>query len=114
MKSLLFTLLIVPFTLIAQQDMEKNLDAAYQNAKKGVYWALANLPEKKVRIQTDLIADEKLYSTVKLEKEYEGIKIISTGYYNTTEITITIYRSNDGLIREGYIKPAAADSLSKE
>ncbi len=114
MKSLVLILFLVPFTLIAQQDMEKNLDTAYQNAKKGVYWALANIPEKKARIQSDLIADERLYSSVKMEKEYEGIKITSTGYFNTTEISITIYRSNDGLVKEGYIKQAAADSLNIE
>ena len=98
----------------AQQGMEKNLDSAYQNAKKGVYWALANIPESKSRLQSDLIADEKLYATVKLEKEYEGIKIISTGYHNTTEISVTIYRSNEGLVKEGYIKPFPADSTGSE
>lgn len=111
MKSLFLILFFIPFTLLAQQRMENNLDAAYQNAKKGVYWALANIPESKSRLQSDLIAEEKLYASVKLEKEYEGIKIVSTGYFNTTEISITIYRSNEGLIKEGYIKPEPVDSL---
>ncbi len=114
MRSLFLILFLVPFTLQAQQGMEKNLDVAYQNAKKGVYWALANIPENKVRLQSDLVADEKLYATVKLEKEFEGIKIVSTGYYNTTEISIAIYRSTDGLIKEGYLKPVPQDSLSEE
>ncbi len=114
MRSLFLILFLISFTLQAQQEMEKNLDAAYQNAKKGVYWALANIPEKKARLQSDLIADEKLYATVKLEKEFEGVKIVSTGYHNTTEISITIYRSTAGLIKKGYIKPVSSDSLSTE
>ncbi len=114
MRALFLILFLVPFSLQAQEGMEKNLNTAYQNAKKGVYWALANIPESKSRLQSDLIADEKLYASVKLDKEYEGIKIVSTGYYNTAEISITIYRSTDGLIKEGYIKPDPADSLSSE
>lgn len=114
MKSLFFILFLIPFTLFAQQDMENNLNTAYQNAKKGIYWALANIPDNKSRIQSDLIAEEKLYATVKLEKEYEGIKIVSTGYHNTTEISIVIYRSNEGLIKEGYIKQEPPDSLSND
>ncbi len=47
MKSLLILLFIVPMTIYAQKGMEKNLDTAYQNAKKGIYWALANIPESK-------------------------------------------------------------------
>ncbi len=104
MKSLLIFLFFIPSLLLAQQEMEKNLDAAYQNAKKGIYWALANIPESKSRLESDLIADEKLYSSVKLEKEFNGIKIESKGYYNGIEISITIYRSTDGLIKDGYIK----------
>ncbi len=114
MKSLFLILFLIPLTLQAQQSMEKNLDVAYQNAKKGIYWALANIPANKARLQRDLIADEKLYATVKLNKEYEGIKIESIGYYNTTEISITLYRSMDGLIKEGYIKPELSDSLSSK
>ena len=114
MKSLLILLFLVPMTIYAQKGMEKNLDTAYQNAKKGIYWALANIPESKSRLQSDLIADEKLYASVKLEKEYEGVKIVSTGYHNTTEISITIYRSNEGLIKEGYLKPVSADSVGLE
>jgi len=113
MKSFFLILFLVPFAVYPQKEMEKNLDAAYQNAKKGVYWALSNIPEKS-RLQSDLIADEKLYASVKLEKEYEGIKIETTGYYNTIEISITIYRSTEGLVRDGYIKPIPADSINTE
>ncbi len=114
MRTLLLFCILFPFVLTAQQEMEQNLDIAYQNAKKGIYWALSNIPENKLRLQSDLIAEEKLYASVKLEKEYEGIKIESTGYYNTTEISVTIYRSTEGLIKEGYLKSPPADSLSVE
>lgn len=103
MKILLLILFLFPAAAFSQQAMENNLNSAYQNAKKGIYWALANIPENKSRIQSDLISEEKLYATVKLEKEFNGIKIVSTGFNNSTEITITIYRSTDGLIKDGYI-----------
>jgi hypothetical protein len=104
MKLFLSFIFLLSFISYAQQDMEKNLDAAYQNAKKGVYWALANIPVKRAGLKNDLIADEKLYSSVKLDKEFNGIKIVSKGYYNTTEVSITIYRSDDGLVKDGYLK----------
>jgi hypothetical protein len=114
MKFLFLFICLLPLTISAQQQMESNLNTAYQNAKKGIYWALANIPENKSRIQSDLIAEEKLYASVKLEKEYEGVKIVSIGYHNTTEISIVVYRSNEGLIKEGYIKQEPPDSLSTE
>ena len=104
MKSLFILFAFLPSLVYAQQEMEKNLDAAYQNAKKGIYWALANIPEKKSRLESDLVADEKLYSSVKLEKEFNGIKIESKGYYNTIEVSVTLYRSIDGLMKDGYLK----------
>jgi hypothetical protein len=104
MKVFLMFIFLLPSALYPQQEMEKNLDAAYQNAKKGIYWALANIPEKKSRLETDLIADEKLYSSIKLDKQFNGIRIESKGFYNTTEISITIYRSDDGLLKDGYLK----------
>lgn len=104
MKILLLSIFIFTSISLAQTKMESNLDAAYQNAKKGVYWALTNIPEKKIRLASDLVADEKLYASVKLIKEYEGIKIISKGVFNSTEVLITVYRSNDGLLKDGYLK----------
>lgn len=104
MKNLFVLIFLIPLALYPQQDMEKNLDAAYQNAKKGIYWALANIPENKSRLESDLIADEKLYSSVKLEKQFNGIKVESKGFYNSTEISITLYRSDNGLLKDGYLK----------
>jgi hypothetical protein len=109
---ILFVVLLSP-VLFAQQDMEDNLNTAYQNAKKGVYWALGNIPEKKSRLEIDLIAEGKLYSSVKLEKEFNGIKIESTGYYNTTEVSVIVYRSNDGLIKDGYLKLPVEGDIKK-
>jgi len=90
--------------LLAQEKTEGDIDMAYQNAKKGIYWALSNIPEKKTKIEEDLIADDKLYAEVKLYKEVNGVKIISTGYYHSNKIEITIYKSYDSLREEGYIK----------
>ncbi len=104
MKILIMFILFLSAASFAQSEMERNLDAAFQNAKKGVYWALTNMPEKKLRLSNDLIAAETLYASVKLEKEYEGIKITSKGIFNSTEVSIIIYRSNDGLLKDGYIK----------
>jgi len=86
MRTFLLLCILFPFVLTAQQGMEENLDIAYQNAKKGIYWALSNIPENKQRLQSDLIADEKLYASVKLIKEFNGIKIVSKGIYNTVEV----------------------------
>ena len=49
-KAYLFTfVLIIGFSSLckAQAKNEEDIDAAYQNAKKGVYWVLQNIPEKK-------------------------------------------------------------------
>ena len=104
MKISVLYILLLSSVSFAQSEMENNLNAAFQNAKKGIYWALANIPEKKLRLSNDLIAAETLYASVKLEKEFEGIKIISKGMFNTTEVSITIYRSNEGLLKDGYLK----------
>ncbi|MCH7724356.1 MAG: hypothetical protein IIC76_13625 [Bacteroidetes bacterium] len=88
----------------AQEKIESDIDYAFQNAKKGIYWALSNIPKKKSKIESDLIADDRLYSHVRLNKEVNGVKIVSTGYYQTNKVTISIYRSNDSLEEYGYLK----------
>ncbi|HKB87902.1 MAG TPA: hypothetical protein VKD08_17120 [Ignavibacteriaceae bacterium] len=114
MRTFLLLCILFPFVLTAQQGMEENLDIAYQNAKKGIYWALSNIPENKQRLQSDLIADEKLYASVKLIKEFNGIKIVSKGIYNTVEVSVTIYRSVDGLIQDGYLTPPSPEEKKEE
>ncbi len=90
-------------TGFSQEKMESDIDYAYQNAKKGIYWALSNIPEKKSKLDNDLIADDRLYAHVRLDKEVNGVKIVSTGYYQTNKVTISIYRSNDSLKENGYL-----------
>lgn len=111
MKILLFFLFLTQI-IFSQTKIEKDIDSAYQNAKKGIYWALSNIPEKKSKLDNDLVADDKLYSSVKLEKEINGIKIESTGYFNTNEVKVTIYKSNDSLKKNGYLKEEEKKSES--
>lgn len=96
--------IILPAGINAQTKMDNEINTAFQNAKKGVYWALSNIPEKKSRIKNDLIFEDKLYCTVKLDKKINGIKIESTGFFNSNQVTVVIYKSNDSLREEGFIK----------
>ena len=106
MKVLLTIALVFFFSLVSfsQEKLESDIDYAYQNAKKGIYWALANIPEKKTKLDNELIADDKLYAEVKLIKEFNGIKVESTGYYHSNEVRIKIYKSFDSLEKDGYLK----------
>ena len=106
MKALMTIVLIYFISTfgLSQEKIESDIDFAYQNAKKGIYWALANIPEKKSKLESELIAEDKLYAVVKLYKEANGIKVESTGYFNSNEVSITIYRSNDSLEEYGYLK----------
>jgi hypothetical protein len=105
MKIYLFVIFLVFSGLVkAQSDLESDIDIAVQNAKKGIYWALNNIPEKKSKLDNDLISDDKLFSSVKLSKEINGIKIESTGFYNSYSVTLKLFRSNESLIKDGFIK----------
>ena len=107
MKSalILSLFLFLPVSLLSQAKTEQDIDVAYQNAKKGIYWALSNIPVKKATMDNDLIAEDKLYASVKLSKEVQGVKVSSKGYYQTNEVEITIYRSYESLKAEGYNVP---------
>jgi hypothetical protein len=87
-----------------QSKLGNTTDKAYQNAKKGVYWVLSNIPEEKSRISNDLISDNKLIASVKLYKKINGVEITSVGHYKTTEVQIKFYMSNDSLKADGYLK----------
>ena len=106
MRALLIfiSLLFIPVFGIAQEKLESDIDYAYQNAKKGIYWALTNIPDKKSKIEKDLIADDKLVAEVTLYKEVNGVKIISTGHYHSNKVQIKVYKSYDTLVKEGYVK----------
>ena len=99
--------LLVQFSSLAQTKTDGDIDLAYQNAKKGIYWALSNIPGKKATLDNELIAEDKLYATVKLSKEVNGVKVSSKGYYQTNQVEITIYRSYESLKSEGYNVPSA-------
>ena len=60
---------------VAQENPESKMNEAFQNAKKGVYYALSNIPDKKSNSIKELIDDDKLIAKVKLEKEVAGIRI---------------------------------------
>lgn len=95
-----------------QSSTEETLDRAFQNAKKGMYWALGNIPEKKSQADNDLIDQDRLLSSVRLFKEVNGIRIESTGYFETAEVKLTIFKSTDRLLQEGYLKPDTLVSKS--
>lgn len=106
MKTLLLSfVLLISFRTFSQTQIEDDINIAYQNAKKGIYWSLSNVPENRLRLKHDLIDKDKLYSTVQIVKEIDGVKIVSTGYNNSTEVRIKLYRSFNSLIKEGYIEP---------
>ncbi|HEY6436078.1 MAG TPA: hypothetical protein VIY47_05780 [Ignavibacteriaceae bacterium] len=109
MKGMLFFVLFLflPIGLLAQAKTDQDIDLAYQNAKKGVYWALSNIPGKKATLDNDLIAEDKLYASVKISKEVQGVKVVSTGYYQTNQVGITIYKSYESLKAEGYNVPSS-------
>lgn len=94
------------FVLIAQNKTDIDIDLAYQNAKKGIYWALSNIPGKKASLDNDLIGEDKLYASVKISKEVNGVKVNSKGFYQTNEVEITIYKSYESLKAEGYNIPS--------
>jgi hypothetical protein len=100
---IIFAIILISSLTYSQDKIESDIDFALQYAKKGIYWALANIPEKKTSLNNDLISEDRLYASVRLEKEVNGIKIESTGYYQTLEVKITIYRSNDSLKLNGYL-----------
>lgn len=101
--------LFTPNTL-SQQKLEDDIEIAYQNAKKGIYWALSNIPVKKAKLDNNLIGNDVLVANVKLSKEVQGVKVESTGYYLSNEVKILIYKSNDSLVKDGYIISPAAIS----
>ena len=100
----IFIFFILPVFIAAQNKIDDEINFAYQNAKKGIYWALSNIPEQKNRLSNELVAEDKLYCKVKLDKKINGVKVQSTGYFNTNQVTIVIYKSYDALVEEGFVK----------
>lgn len=100
----LYFLLFPFFVVIAQEKNEDEINSAFQNAKKGIYWALSNIPDSKHRLNHKLISENKLIASVKLEVEVNGIKVSSQGFNSSTEVSIKIYKSIESLQKEGYLK----------
>lgn len=107
------TFLFAPF-MLSQSKVEEDIEAALVNAKKGVYWALSNLQGKKAKFEKSLIADDKLIAKVKVSKELNGIKIESTGFSETNELSVVLYRSSESLIKDGYIKKGELETYSED
>ena len=101
---IVFVILLSAILTSAQDNPESKMNEAFQNAKKGVYYALSNIPAKKNNWNKELIDNDKLVAKVKLNKEVAGIKIESEGFYDTYEIKIILYRSYESLLKEGSIK----------
>lgn len=106
MKNIIFIFLFfIPQGILHSQTKSDSLiNKAFINAQKGIYWCLSNIPENKYRLNHDLISGNNLIATVKLDIEINGIKVTATGYQNTAEVSIKIYKSIESLKKEGYLK----------
>jgi hypothetical protein len=65
-------------------------------------------------LDQSIINEDKLLAKVRIEKELNGIRIESTGYNQTNEVTIVLYRSKDSLIKDGYVKKGDLESYTEE
>ncbi len=105
---------LLSYGLSAQAKIEEDITITLQNAKKGIYWALSNIPTKKAKVEKSIITEDKLIAKVKVTRELFGVKIESTGYYLTNELTIVLYRSSDSLLKDGYIRKGDLEVYSEE
>jgi hypothetical protein len=110
----IFYIIMFSGLIYAQSDLESDIDVTIQNAKKGIYWALNNIPEKKMKLDNDLIVEDKLIASIKLSKEINGVKVQSTGFNNSYTVTINLFRSDDSLIKDGFIKSKETGEESQE
>ena len=97
---LLFLFLCSVVSSQTNSNFEENLDHAFQNAKKGIYWALDNIPRDKKKLDNDLINDDHLIARIDLYKEVEGVRVISIGYCGTYSIASEVYRSYESLKKD--------------
>jgi hypothetical protein len=99
LAAILISFIFLPFST----EMEDELSVAFQNAKKGVYYGLSNMNSKRSKSDNQLVENNKLISKVKVSKEINGVKVEATGFNNSTEVSIIIYRSYETLVKDGYI-----------
>ena len=104
MRTLLILFAFTSLAFSQSKGFEDNLEKVFTNAKKGVYYALSNIPDRKNSMSKELIDNDKLIAKVKLSKEVNGVKVESEGFYETYRVTIEVYRSYDKLVEEGYLK----------
>jgi len=114
MKIIIFLIGLFSLTIFSQTRTDEAIDSLLINAKKGVYWGLMNIPVKKARIDKSLINNDRLIAKVRVVKELNGVKVESTGYHSTNEMTIVLYRSADSLIKDGYIKKGDLETYSDD
>ena len=110
----LFPVFFFSQIVFSQSRIEDDIESSLVNAKKGIYYALSNLQGKKAKFEKSLIADDKLVAKVKVSKELNGIKIESTGFSQTNELTVVLYKSADSLIKDGYIKKSDLETYSDD
>lgn len=111
---LIFLTALFNLPSFAQSKTEMDIDSLLINTKKGIYWGLMNIPIKKARVDKSLIQNDRLIARIKVIKELNGVKVESTGYHNTNEMTIVLYRSAESLIKDGYIKKGDLEIYSDE
>lgn len=98
-KSILFFFIFISLGYsqsVQSQDstsVEDDVVFAYKNAMKGIIWAIDNYPYKKEATYKDLISDNKKICSIKIFKQEGGLKIISIGFYNSSTVEITTYKS---------------------
>ncbi|GMU95224.1 MAG: hypothetical protein HZC46_00695 [Ignavibacterium album] len=112
--SIFLFMFIFSSIMFSQSKVDADIESASVNARKGIYWGLMNIPVKKARLEKSLINNDMLIARVRIAKELNGVKIESTGYYNTNEVTIVLYRSADSLIKDGYIKKGDLELYSDD
>lgn len=95
MKRLILILVLPLLSFIPGQVQDDNEDIqiAFTNAMKGVYWAQENISPKRETTFKEIIVNNKKICTVKVYKQVGGLKIISEGYEGSTKVEITTYRS---------------------
>ena len=93
---------------------DDDVETAYLNDKKGVLWGLSNIRNKKSKLDNKLVSNDKLIADVKVEKVVNGVRVIVTGYAETTDVTITTYRSFETLVNDGYLDKSYAPAKDEE
>lgn len=110
----IYFLFLFFLTFPQQGNTEQIIIPAFNNAKKGIYWGLSQSSLKQNLIKNNLIDNDKLISEIRVEKAVNGLHIESKGYYEGCEVTVSIYKSNDNLIKEGYLVIPKPDTLNEK